>query len=316
MRTITALTALLLCAGAWAQDFLDLLCANTETPAFLSEDERGFNDICSLRDGENGLQAVRNQFARMIRANRRANNHNQFYFPNSTTRIQLYREWMRGTDWEVIRHPIVVGNCHGADWNRWNVHHNHFEQSLISGGAHNHAPPDRAPYERWWVHSRSERKAWLVELCARVGFGYWVQYPAEIIRWEFNDVPWRSEPVYGPVYGDVPEPMYFVAFYETEGQYLSYSPYRRTLHDERCGGRGCWTVVDCAREYPQPAIQRRACDTEEWKITTGEFDVMDYGLERLDDEDELSILAKNASKPANQIGVKRRIEYFLDWIAP
>ena len=83
MRTIAALTALLLCAGAGAQDFLDMLCANTETPAFLSEDERGFNDICGLRNRENGLQSVRDQFARMIRANRRANNHNQYYFPNS-----------------------------------------------------------------------------------------------------------------------------------------------------------------------------------------------------------------------------------------
>ena len=54
MRTIATIAALLLSAAVNAQDFLDLLCASTETPAFLTEDERGFNDICALREGRTG----------------------------------------------------------------------------------------------------------------------------------------------------------------------------------------------------------------------------------------------------------------------
>ena len=141
MRTIATIAAMLLSAAVNAQDFLDLLCASTEAPAFLTEDERGFNDICALRDGENGLQAVRNQFARMIRANRRANNQNQFYFPNSDVVVRLRRPWMEGTDWEVTRHPFVGGFCHNAPFFR-SVGHRHInEVSTIAGffrGEHSH----------------------------------------------------------------------------------------------------------------------------------------------------------------------------------
>lgn len=302
MRTIATIAAMLLSAAVNAQDFLDLLCASTEAPAFLTEDERGFNDICALRNGENGLQAVRNQFARMIRANRQAGNQNQFYFPYSDVVVRLRRPWMEGTDWEVTRHPYVGGSCHNAPL-FWDVGHYHDPSGASWRRARRPHPPSHhlsqdgsVPYARWWVHSRSEGKAWLVELC--------------------GDLPGGAATAGGRFRGADGVLRhggrnYIVAFYESP----SGTPHASRDHTEYCGSgeRGCWTVVECEDLGDD-------CDSGQWTMTTGEFVHLVVRITTNDEYlrehafDSVGVDFGGVEGRATPLGVKRRIEYFLDWV--
>ena len=124
------------------------LCSQSDLTDY--DARRDADDFCKLAFNE--PHKARRQLNKMVALNRQLGNQNRYYFPMSDVMMQLRRDWMDGTGWQVVRHRFVKGHCHT-------------ELQLPRSALNNNSLDAirKVPLERWYVFNGEH--IYLIEMC-------------------------------------------------------------------------------------------------------------------------------------------------------
>ena len=150
-----ALLAPLLVAAVFAASFQSVfgqslmeLCSESNLSDY--DATRDADDFCKLAFNE--PDKARRQLDKMVALNRQLGNQNRYYFPMSDVVLQLRRDWMDGTSWQVVRHRFVKGHCHTES---------QLPRSDLNDSTHD--ATRNVPLERWYVFNAEHIH--LIEMC-------------------------------------------------------------------------------------------------------------------------------------------------------
>ena len=132
---------------AFGQSLMDL-CSESNLADY--DARRDADDFCKLAFNE--PHKARRQLDKMVALNRQLGNQNRYYFPMSDVVMQLRRDWMDGTTWQVVRHRFVEGRCH-TELQLPRSDLNDSSQDAIRN----------VPLERWYIFN--EEHIYLIEMC-------------------------------------------------------------------------------------------------------------------------------------------------------